>query len=159
MLLEGLEIERDASASVSAAADAAGSSREPAEVLVRFKTSIAALQMPNAAPLALPTSLTRAGLTKVVHHLLGLEATAEGAGELEFFLATSGIGGGVGRRSTLLRGSLGRHLAALRIPFESTIVLEYALPAPPPQARLPQSHDEWLGAVDGGETCVIVFIR
>jgi hypothetical protein len=42
----------------------------PEEVLVRFTTGIVALRVPTV-PISVPTSLTRAGLSKVIQHLLG----------------------------------------------------------------------------------------
>ena len=157
--LSTLELEAAPAAAESAGARApsSSSSAAPAEVLVRLVTGVAPLRLPSAGAVAVPAALTRAGLTAVVHHLLGPAALA-GAGaaaagaELEFFLPRSGSAGSGG--TVLLRGSLGAHLAAQRVPREATITLEYALPAPPPQSRPPVPHDDWLGAVDGGETCV-----
>ena len=160
--LSALELEAAPAAAEPAGARApssASASAPPAEVLVRLVTGVAPLRLPSTGAVAVPAALTRAGLTAVVHHLLGPAALA-GAGaaaagaELEFFLPRGAAGGGGGGGTVLLRGSLGAHLAALRVPREATVTLEYALPAPPPQARPPVPHDDWLGAVDGGETCV-----
>lgn len=60
-----MEIEQAAAADVATTSAVA-----PADVLVRFTTSITSLRVPSV-PINVPTSLTRGGLTKVVQHLLG----------------------------------------------------------------------------------------
>lgn len=55
----------------------------------------------------------------------------------------------------LLRGPLGKHLAALGpeagVSFEATVTLEYGVPLPPPSAGPSLPEDDWVAAVDGGE--------
>jgi hypothetical protein len=53
---------------------------------------------------------------------------------------------------TLLRSTLGKHLAALKVSFESTVTLEYAIPLPPPTAGPSTAQEDWVGAVDGSES-------
>lgn len=60
-----MEIEQAADADVATTLAVA-----PADVLVRFTTSVTSLRVPSV-PINVPTSLTRGGLTKVVQHLLG----------------------------------------------------------------------------------------
>ena len=151
-----LVVEMSAPASVPSVVGVAASA--PAEILARLVPSPSlphGLAVPSEA-ISLPTSLTRAGLTKVVLHLLGEPGELAGAAA-RGALAAAAAGGGFeftlpsARGSGLLRGSLGRHLAAARLPWEGTALIEYALPAPPPAAAPPTPQEDWVAAVDGGE--------
>jgi len=141
-----MELENAAAIGAGYAAGAA-SAAAAAEVLVRLTTPIERLRVPNV-PIAVPTTLNKQGLAKVVQHLLGL-ADGEEELQLEFFVSVAGAA----RRP--LRGTLGKALTGLGLSHEQTITLEYALPLPAPRIQASQPQDDWVGAVDGGERCVV----
>ncbi|CAG9461847.1 unnamed protein product [Pedinophyceae sp. YPF-701] len=83
-------------------------------------------------PLALPSSLTRLGLSQVVNHLLALEEPHP----FDFLI-----------NGALLRQPLGAFLREHEISAEATLTIEYIPAIKPPQSSHAEPHDDWVAAV------------
>lgn len=108
-----------------------GQASEP-HTSVRFTTKLEPRWVVSDTPLDLPTRLSRYGLSEVVNHLLG----ASPARPFDFLLD-----------GELLRGSLGKALAARGLSGESTITLEYIELLAPPQPRGEALVPDWISSL------------
>jgi len=108
-----------------------------AQVTVRFTTQLSdpSLHITDS-PMAIPTSLTRWGLSEVVNHLL---AERQQPQPFDFLI-----------EGELLRSTLSKHLASRKISVEAVVTLEYILAVSPPQPGREVPHEDWVSSVSGG---------
>ena len=104
------------------------------EVLVRFKTRYEQYRVTEES-IAIPTRLKRFGLSDIVNHLLQLPKA------IPFDFVLNG---------QLLRGSLGRSIAAQRLNTESVMELEYMPAMLTPEVETDFQAPDWIGALDSG---------
>ncbi len=115
---------------------------------MRFVTQVPRLRVP-LAPLAVPGTLDRMGLSQIVNHLLGDGADLQ---QLEFFLSSSlsqPEAPPAGR--FLLRGSLAAYIQSLGLSAETTVTLEYAPALQPPVPGPSFATPDWITALSGSE--------
>ena len=106
--------------------------RREAQVRVKLVTKLPKEWQVPASPLAVPSSLTRWGMSEVVNHLLG------GSSHTAFDFLAGGA---------LLRGSLGRHIRAHNLSAEDVVELQYLPAAKPPEEGPSAQHSDWVAAL------------
>ncbi|GLI64919.1 hypothetical protein VaNZ11_008313, partial [Volvox africanus] len=100
---------------------------EETQVLVKFVTKLPAhLKVPEA-PVAVPASLKRYGLSQIINHLLALDPPRP------FDFLADG---------ELIRKSLEQHLLSHNLSAESTLEVEYVPAVIPPQQKSSIPHDD-----------------
>lgn len=113
------------------------------QVQVRFVTKLKApLKAPNTT-IAIPSNLTRMGLSTLVNTLLQSYATEEVAADWKHEAFDFLIQG------ELVRMSLGQFLLAKGITAEKVLEIEYIKAVIPRKEEEPSLHDDWVSAVDG----------
>ncbi|GIL44920.1 hypothetical protein Vafri_2370 [Volvox africanus] len=106
---------------------------EETQVLVKFVTKLPAhLKVPEA-PVAVPASLKRYGLSQIINHLLALDPPRP------FDFLSNG---------ELIRKSLEQHLLSHNLSAESTLEVEYVPAVIPPQQKSSVPHDDWVSSLD-----------
>mmetsp|Transcript_31071 Transcript_31071/g.80912 ORF Transcript_31071/g.80912 Transcript_31071/m.80912 type:complete len:326 (+) Transcript_31071:128-1105(+) len=107
---------------------------EEKQILVKFVTKLPAELKVSEAPVAVPTTLKRYGLSQIINHLLGLEP----ARPFDFVI-----------HGELVRKSLEAHLTEHQLSAESLLEVEYVPAVIPPKHKQSAPHDDWVSAVDG----------
>eukprot|EP00854_Cymbomonas_tetramitiformis_P004895 gene4895-5977_t len=109
-------------------------SNEDAQVLSRFVTRMPEEYRVTDTPIAVPSRITRYGLSEVVNHLLALEKPRP------FDFLVDG---------ELIRGSLEKFMLSKNVSAESVVTLEYIPAVAPPTHVSAGESKDWLSAVDG----------
>ncbi|KAL3694046.1 hypothetical protein R1sor_007697 [Riccia sorocarpa] len=104
------------------------------QIQVRFNTKLKPELRVVSTPFAVPSSLTRYGLSEVINALLGLEKPIP----FDFLLD-----------GELIRTSLEKLLLSKNLSAESILNIEYIPAVLPPTPKETQLHDDWVSAVDG----------
>ena len=118
------------------AAGAPGAAMEAdVRVVTRLEGGLA-LPAGAGAGLRVPLALGRPGLSRLVNHLLGLEA--ELAKAFEFTV-----------QGKFLRGTLAAHVEKHALSLERALEVEYFLAVAPPQEEEAAAHPDWVAAADG----------
>ncbi|KAK1383537.1 Ribosome biogenesis protein WDR12-like [Heracleum sosnowskyi] len=113
------------------------------QVQVRFVTKLKApLKAPNTT-IAIPSNLTRMGLSTLVNTLLQSSASEEDAADWKHEAFDFLIQG------ELVRMALGQFLLAKGITAEKVLEIEYIKAVIPRKEEEPSLHDDWVSAVDG----------
>ncbi|KAF5837496.1 WD40-repeat-containing domain protein [Dunaliella salina] len=107
---------------------------EEKQILVKFVTKLPVELKVSEAPVAVPTTLKRYGLSQIINHLLGLEP----ARPFDFVIY-----------GELVRKSLEAHLTEHQLSAESLLEVEYVPAVTPPKHKQSAPHDDWVSAVDG----------
>ncbi|KAH9676743.1 Ribosome biogenesis protein WDR12-like [Citrus sinensis] len=107
-------------------------------VQVRFKTKLKPPQKVPSNSIAIPSNLTRFGLSSVVNNLLQA-VNPEWKSEPFDFLVNG----------ELVRMSLEQFLLAKGISAEKVLEIEYIKAVAPQKEEEPSLHDDWVSAVDG----------
>ncbi|CAL9186965.1 ribosome biogenesis protein WDR12 homolog isoform X2 [Musa acuminata AAA Group] len=127
-------------------AGGAGGSEEAARrVRVRFTTKLGPPLRVPSAPLAVPSNLTRMGLSEIVNLLLE-NASAEHETQPFDFLIDG----------ELVRLPLEEFLLAKGISAEKVLEIEYIKAVAPRKQQDPRLHDDWVSSVDGSNPSYIL---
>ncbi|RWV97576.1 hypothetical protein GW17_00039624 [Ensete ventricosum] len=130
-------------------AGGAGGSEEAARrVRVRFTTKLGPPLRVPSAPLAVPSNLTRMGLSEIVNLLLENGTCAEHATQPFDFLIDG----------ELIRLPLEEFLLAKGISAEKVLEIEYIKAVAPRKQQDPCLHDDWVSSVDGSNPRCISYI-
>ncbi|POM81316.1 WD40 repeat-like protein [Phytophthora palmivora] len=105
---------------------------EGPQVRVKFVTKDVSIRV-TETPFAVPTRLTRRGLSQVVNHLL---ATSDKPRPFDFLI--DGL---------FLRSSLDKYLQSNNVSEETLLTLEYVEALPEPQKQKDSDHPDWVSAV------------
>ncbi|KAG7381802.1 WD repeat-containing protein 12 [Phytophthora pseudosyringae] len=105
---------------------------EGPQVRVKFVTNDASIRV-TETPFAVPTRLSRRGLSQVVNHLL---ATGDEPRPFDFLV--DGL---------FLRSSLDKYLQTHGVSEEALLTLEYVEALPEPQKQNGSDHPDWVSAV------------
>ncbi|KAL2633693.1 hypothetical protein R1flu_005172 [Riccia fluitans] len=108
--------------------------KQETQVQVRFNTKLKQELRVVSTPFAVPSSLTRYGLSEVINALLGLEKPIP----FDFLLD-----------GELIRTSLEKLLLSKNLSAESILNIEYIPAVLPPTPKATQLHHDWVSAVDG----------
>ncbi|GAB4831734.1 WD repeat-containing protein 12 [Ancistrocladus abbreviatus] len=122
-----------------------GSEENVKRVQVRFVTKLQPpLKVPNTA-IAIPSNLTRLGLSTVVNNLLKAANSDWEAEPFDFLID-----------GELVRMSLEEFLIAKDISAEKILEIEYINAVVPQKQEDPSLHDDWVTAVDGSHPAFIM---
>lgn len=106
-------------------------------VKVQFVTREEELKVPEA-PIYVPSSLKRYGLSEVVNQLLIQQSGDDTKKPIPFDFFADG---------TVLTSSINDYLTSQGLSTESTLVLEYARSILPPSFSASYAHDDWISSV------------
>ncbi|KAH9740331.1 Ribosome biogenesis protein WDR12-like [Citrus sinensis] len=107
-------------------------------VQVRFKTKLKPPQKVPSNSIAIPSNLTRFGLSSVVNNLLQAVNPEWKSEPFDFLI-----------NGELVRMSLEQFLLAKGISAEKVLEIEYIKAVAPQKEEEPSLHDDWVSAVDG----------
>uniref|UniRef100_A0A1D1Z622 Ribosome biogenesis protein WDR12 homolog n=1 Tax=Anthurium amnicola TaxID=1678845 RepID=A0A1D1Z622_9ARAE len=124
----------------------AGAGEEASRQLqVRFVTKLPPPLKVPSRPIAVPSALTRMGLSEIVNHLLGGGDSDYQPQPFDFMV-----------NGELVRMSLEEFLLAKGISAEKVLEIEYIKAVAPRRQHDPCLHDDWVSAVDGSNKCFIL---
>lgn len=112
---------------------------EGPQVRVKFVTKNAAIRV-TETPFAVPTKLTRQGLSQVVNHLLNTPTPRP----FDFLID-----------ALFLRMSLEKYMVAHAVSEESMLTLEYVEALPEPEMKNETNHPDWVSAVSVARAVVV----
>ncbi|KAK9785343.1 hypothetical protein WJX73_002312 [Symbiochloris irregularis] len=119
----------------------ADAAQDQAQITCKFVTKLPADFKVPAAPVAVPATTTRLGLSQIVNTL----RTPKRAQAFDFLV-----------NGELVRSSLEAILLANKISAESVLEVEYLLAVVPPQPEKELPHDDWVSAVDGSRPSMLI---
>ncbi|XP_072991767.1 ribosome biogenesis protein WDR12 homolog isoform X2 [Typha latifolia] len=126
--------------------DLIGSGSDPSrQIRVRFVTKLEPSLRVPAAPIAVPSHLTRMGLSEIVNHILNSANTEYENQPFDFLVD-----------GELVRMPLDEFLLAKGISAERVLEIEYVKAVAPRKQQDPCLHDDWVSAVDGSHPSSIL---